>query len=178
MIQSNIILIKGFGFFCCMLDAIISKEFDHIRSDKLFSILFDKGNPHIIIRILLDMNEKQQVRAAWNHNFSDYFTVKNGIRQSDIISPILYTIYADELIKRLQSLNVGCHIGHLYAGVICYADDTAVLIPSIKGLQKMLWVCEDFGADYDTLYNERKIKCIRFTQNKAMSEILVYLNGK
>mgnify|MGYP000724816108 CR=1 FL=1 len=86
-------------------------------------------------------------------------------------------MYADELIKRLQNKEVGCHFGHMYAGAICYADDTAILSPSVKGLQKMLSICEEYGAEFDVLYNDKKTKCIKFSRSRTMSDFSVYLNG-
>ena len=81
---------NGPDVYCCMLDT--TKAFDRFRYDKLIDILLAKGIPHIIIRLLIDMCEKQRVRASWNHNYSNYITVTNDIRQGGIISPVLCTI--------------------------------------------------------------------------------------
>ena len=166
---------RGSKVYCCMLDA--SKAFDRLRYDKLFALLMERGLPLIIIRQLIDSYERQMARTKWSLGMSAYFHVTNGIRQGGVVSPLLYTVYADELLKRLQCAGIGCHIGHMYAGTLCYADDTALLCPSIKGLQKMLDICEEFGKEYDVLFNERKTACICFARDHQMKEFHVTLNG-
>ena len=54
---------------------------------------------------------------------SDPFGVTNGVRQGGVLSPVLFTVYLDELLQRLSALAIGCHVGHHYVGSLCYADD-------------------------------------------------------
>ena len=59
------------------------------------------------------------------------FHTQNGVKQGGIISPILFCVYVDELLNRVNGSGIGCHVGHLsYAG-LGYADDVALLTPSI-----------------------------------------------
>ena len=172
----NYYLDRGSNVYCCMLDA--SKAFDRIRYDRLFSILIDRGLPSIIVRNLLDMYMRQKVRTAWDGEFSEYFTVTNGIRQGGIVSPILYTVYTDELIRRLEESGIGCYIGHTYYGSPTYADDMTLICPSIGGLQKMVDICANFGLEYDILYNAKKTVCTCFTRKRQMPVFDIYLNGQ
>ena len=43
---------------------------------------------------------------------------------------------------RLKSLGLGCHVGLTYAGAFGYADDIALVAPSIFSLEKMISICE------------------------------------
>ncbi len=95
------------------------------------------------------MYTRQEARTGWNNHYSEYFGVKNGIRQGGIISPLLYTVYADKLIHRLELEGIGCHIGLKYYGAICYADDMQILCPSVCGLQFMINICAEYGIEYD-----------------------------
>ena len=54
--------------------------------------------------------------------------VTNGVHQGGILSPVLFTVYLDELLQCLSTLNIGCHVGHHYVGSLCYADDIALLL--------------------------------------------------
>ena len=47
---------------------------------------------------------------------SEYFGVTNGVHQGGILSPLLFNVYVDELLNKLQNSGFGCRIGHLYAG--------------------------------------------------------------
>ena len=43
------------------------------------------------------------------------------------ISPLLFSIYIDELFSKLEYLGLGCHVGLTYAGAFGYADDIALI---------------------------------------------------
>lgn len=173
----NYYLDRDSEVYTCMLDA--SKAFDRMRYDKLFELLVKRGFPPIICRALLDMYTRQLARTTWNNCNSEYFGVQNGIRQGGIISPLLYTIYCDELLQILEEKGVGCHIGTKYYGGVSYADDLKILCPSVRGLQSMVDTCAEFGIEYDILYNEKKSVCIVYSRkrNAQSNDVSIFLNG-
>ena len=85
------------------------------------------------------------------------------MHQGGVLSPVLFTVYLDELLQRLSHLDIGCHIGHHYVGSVCYADDIALLAPSHSALRILLRECESFAADYNLIFNASKTQliCIR-----------------
>ena len=140
--------------FTAIIDA--SKAFDRIQHDKLFEVLVKRKLPAIIIRILLDSYKRQQLRAKWNNSFSNSFTTLNGIKQGSITSPVLFTVYMDVLLTRLEQSGYGCKIGGYYYGALSYADDLTLMCPSLYGLQQMLKICETFGTTFGVKYNPSK----------------------
>ena len=58
------------------------------------------------------MYTNQHLKVLWNNTASRYFNTKNGVKQGGVLSPILFTVYIDELLLRLQSSGYGCMIGH------------------------------------------------------------------
>ena len=149
----------------CFVDA--TKAFDLVSFPKLFTLLFDRGLPVPILRVLLDTYKRQRVSTVWNAMKSDSFTVTNGVRQGAVLSATLYTIYVDELMKRLKKNQVGCEIGGLFAGALAYADDVTLLCPTIDGLRSMLKTLEEFGEEFKMKINVNKTKCIYFAKRKA-----------
>ena len=100
--------------YSCLLDA--SKAFDKVHYGKLFRILLDKKVPFCIIRLLLDSYIRQQARVLWNNCNSRYFNVGDGVKQGGVLSPILFNLYIDRLLIRLQKSGVGCHMNNIYMG--------------------------------------------------------------
>jgi hypothetical protein len=98
------------------------------------------------------------------------------VRQGGISSPVLFTIYMDMLINRLESSKVGCYIGKEYFGVLCYADDVTLVAPTGSALQKLVDICEQFGREFDVVYNPNKSMCIAIGSKLAVMPDIT-LNG-
>ena len=93
----------------------------------------------------------------------------NGVKQGVVLSPILYAVYTDGLIERLQQNEVGCHMGSRFTGVLAYADDITLLSPCKSALSIFISVCElDYAAEYDVIFNGSKSKVLYF---KADSQL-------
>ena len=110
----------------------------------------------IYLRLLTKIYEEQNMRIRWNNAVTDYFTISNGVKQSDVLSPILFSLYLDQLISRVRHIGMGCHINGLFTGVFIYADDITPLSPSRASLALMLEQCESFSRTLDILFNASK----------------------
>ncbi len=140
--------------FTVFIDA--SKAFDRVRYDRLFQVLYDRGLPPTITRLIIDMYIGQQIRTVWEGQYSNYFSSVNEVRQGGVVSPVMFTVYMDELMLEHKRSGIGCHIGHKYYCSLGYADDLKLFCPNIKSLQKMVNIC----AHFDVQYNAKKTFCI------------------
>ena len=164
--------------YCCLLDA--SKAFDRVRFDKLFQMLLQRNLPVCIIRLLLDMYTRQRNRTVWEGCFSQQFPSANGVRQGGVLSPILFIVYVDTLLSRLESSGFGCFVGDEYFGSMCYADDVTLLAPTFASLKSMIKICEKFGKEFDLTFNASKTVCIYFPGKRRYRENppTLYMNDK
>ena len=94
-----------------------------------------------------------------------------------MISPLLFCVYMDELLKRLEAEGVGCWIGKHYYGGVGYADDLTLAVPSVRGLRQMVKTCEEFGQEYSVEYNPTKTVCVVFSHRKIVDKPTVQLSG-
>ena len=104
-----------------LLDA--SKAFDRVNYCKLFNELLKRNISPVLLRLLLYMYTTQSFRVKWSDTTSPQFTVMNGVKQGGVLSPILFAIYTEGLLKRLEDTGVGCHMGCRFTGALAYADD-------------------------------------------------------
>ena len=146
--------------YACFLDA--SKAFDLVRHDILFELLLSRGLPPLVVRLLHSWYSTQNLRVRWDGALSQPLAVSNGVRQGGVLSPILFSLYLDELLLRLSSSNVGCYWGHHFAGALAYADDVVLLAPCASALRIMLTICESFASSCGLCFNPLKTQLIRF----------------
>ena len=157
----------GSPVFACFLDA--SKAFDLVDHKILFQRLLDRDLPSHLIRFLLSWYKNQSMSVKWGESFSAPFSVSNGVRQGGVLSPILFTLYIDDLLVDLSKLGVGCFWDSMFAGALCYADDLVLLAPSPSALRIMLRCCENFSLLRGLRFNSSKTQLIRFSSSSSSS---------
>ena len=92
--------------------------------------------------------------------------MSNGIKQKGVLSAILLTIYIDKLLCKLKRSRLGCRMGNSYVGALSHTNDITLLCPSIKGLNKMLDICNSFADMYDIKFNAKKSLVLNLVANK------------
>lgn len=146
--------------FVCFLDA--SKAFDKVNHWTLFDKLIRRNVPKSVVKLLVFWYRHQSFRVKWNGCFSSSFTVCNGVRQGSILSPYLFSVYLDDLSKRLNESDAGCNMFGKLINHLLYADDLAIMASSLQGLQQLLDICSEFAVEHDLVYHPTKSVCIAF----------------
>ena len=175
---------RGTAISACLLDC--SKAFDKCRYDKLFTKLIEKGLPSIVVRVLIFMYQEQKGWVKLGSMISEPFSIGNGTRQGSVLSPLLFSVYLDGLLKKLRDLNLGCHIKGYWLGACGYADDLILLATSRDSLQRMLNICEKYSSEHNLEFStnpvpsKSKTKCIYFCGrlNGVKYPDQLVLNGK
>ena len=87
-----------------------------------------------------------------------------------VLSPILFTIYIDDLLIELEKKGVGCYWNQHFAGAVCYANNIALLAPSPTAMRLMLSTCTSFAeAAHSLVFNASKTQLIRFSRSYCSS---------
>ena len=113
--------------YSCFLDT--SKAYDHVNLWTLFKKLLKRGISVVIVRILLFWYSKQEICIKWGNETSSCFTISNVVGQGGILSPVLFSIYMDNLSVLLSQSGIGCHIDDICINHVLYADDLCLMAP-------------------------------------------------
>jgi len=159
----------GSSVFSVLLDA--SKAFDRVHYTKLFRLLRERELCPTVCRFLAFQYTCQVCCVKWLSTVSENFTVSNGVKQGGVLSPHLFTLYMDCLLKRLRESGFGCYIGHVFSGAFAYADDLILLAPTRCTMKKMLDVCELFSTHYDIIFNPSKSKVVYFGTSSTVNTV-------
>ena len=156
----NYFIDHGSRVYCSFLDA--SKAFDRLVHSGLFLKLIERGTPKRFLDILIHWYNDLQCRVKWDGHHGEWFSISAGVRQGGVLSPDFYNIYVDGLVSILQSSGFGCHVRNIFVGALLYADDVCILSPSLRGLQRMLDICNSYCVDWDICLNPKKTKNMFF----------------
>ena len=72
--------------------------------NKLWKILKEMGMPDHLTRLLRTLYAGQEATVRTVHGTTDWFQIEKGVRQGCILSPCLFNLYA-EYIMRNAGLN-------------------------------------------------------------------------
>ena len=84
----------------------------------------------------------------------------------------------DELFLLLKKSGLGCHVGSTYAGAFGYADDIALIAPSLSSLKQMMRICENFAKSHNIVFNSSKTKLLCYNKDTQTVIPSIYLNGE
>ncbi|XP_057653539.1 uncharacterized protein LOC130892274 [Diorhabda carinulata] len=82
--------------------------------------------------------------------------VSTGIRQGDSLSPILFNIIMDEIIKEVKTAGRRYRMGKHEFKIVCYADDAVVISEDEDILQKLLHRFETVAGKFNMIISKQK----------------------
>ena len=80
-------------------------------------------------------------------------------------------------LSKLKTLQKGCYVCGVFAAALFYADDMAIMAPSIKGLSALLAACSDYCFEWDIGLNPKKSRNLYFGKKTTISHDIM-MNGK
>ena len=75
---------------------------------------------------------------------TDWFPVNLGVKQGCILSPLLFSMYINDLTVGIKALGKGVCINNESVSILLYADDIVLIAECEKDLQDMLNFVSDW----------------------------------
>ena len=91
-----------------------------------WKILKEMGIPNHLTCLLGNLYAGQEAIFRTGHGTTDWFQIGKGVRQGCILSPCLYTLYAEYIMRNtgLEEAQAGIKIAGRNINNLRYADDT------------------------------------------------------
>ena len=125
--------------YFCFTD--YAKAFDCVDHNKLWKILKEMGIPDHLICLLRNLYAGQEATVRTGHGTTDWFQIGKGVHQGCILSPCLFNLYAEYIMRNagLEEAQAGIKIAGRNINNLRYADDTTLKAESeeLKSLLKV-----------------------------------------
>ena len=109
--------------------------FDTIWREALWKCLRSTGADKVLVELIEYMYNQSKCAVIVNGKISEWFEVMTGVRQGCLLSPSLFNLFLELIMKDVQNLDSGIQMGHIHINNIRYADDTTLLDHDIDHLQ-------------------------------------------
>ena len=108
--------------------------------NKLWKILKGMGIPDHLIRLLRNLYAGQEATLRAGHGTTDWFQIGKGVRQCCILSPCLFNLYAEYIMRNagLEEAHAEIKIAGRNLNNLRYADDTTLMAESEEELKSLL----------------------------------------
>jgi hypothetical protein len=110
------------------------KAYDSVRRENLYMLLIVFGIPRIFVSLIETSLTETYSRVRVCKNVSDRFPIRNGLKQGDALSPMLFNFGLEYAIRRVQVNQDGLKLNGTQQ-LLAYADDVSILGGSIHTLK-------------------------------------------
>ena len=137
------------NIYFCFID--YTKGFDCVDHNKLWKILREMGIPDHLTCLLRNVYAGQEETVRTGHGTTDWFQIGKGVRQGCILSPRLFNLYAEYIMRNtgLEEAQAGIKIARRNINNLRYAGDTTLMAESEEELKSLLMkVKEESGKSW------------------------------
>ena len=117
------------------------------------------GIPDHLTCLLRNLYAGQEATARTGHGTTDWFQIRKGVHQGCILSPCLFNLYAEYLIRnaRLDEAQAGIKIARRNIN-LRYADDTTLMAESEEELKSLMMKVKEENEKVGLKLNIQKTK--------------------
>ena len=119
----------------CFID--YTEAFDKVRHETLMDILQKLDIDGKDLRLLRNLYWDQMAAVRIEGQVSDWKNIRRGVRQDCVMSPDLFNIYSETILRHLENSS-GVLISGSAVNNLRYADDTVLIANSESELQELL----------------------------------------
>ena len=114
------------NIYFCFID--YAEAFDCVDHSKLWKILKEMEIPNHLTCLLINLYAGQEATVRTGHGPTGWFQIGKGICQSCILSPCLFNLYAEYIMRNagLDEAQAGIKIAGRNINNLRYADDTTL----------------------------------------------------
>ena len=117
-----------------------AKAFNCVDHNTQWKILKEMGIPDYLTCLLRNLYAGQEATIRTGHGTTDWFQIGKGVHQGCILSPCLFNLYAEYVMRnaRMDEAQARIKIAGRKINNLRYADDTTLMAESEEELKSLL----------------------------------------
>ena len=163
---------RGNDVFLCFID--YSTAFDTVAHDILWNDMHKMGFPTHIILLIKALYDQQKAAVRTSYGLTEWFEIGQGVRRACIISPHLFNIYAEAIMRNaLENFEGSITVGGHKITNLRYADDVVLIAGSLEELQDLVNRVKLESEKVGLFLNTKKTKVMKVQRNPTGSGIVI-----
>ena len=159
--------------YLCFID--YEKAFDTVRHADMLEMLRRIGADSRDIRVIRNLYYEQKAALRVENELTDTVDIKRGVRHGCVLSPDLFSLYGEVILRDLVALP-GFKIGGRNLNNIRYADDTVLIADSEQKLQDLVDAANTASEEKGLKINESKTECMTITKGSEPVACAIHVN--
>ena len=137
--------------FTCFVD--YTNAFDSVEHQQLWTVMRKMGFPKRIVSLIESLYSEQQSAVRTDSGTTYWFSVSKGVRQDCIMSPQLFSVYTESIMREVKEEQSNSEYDELSVGgtkitELRYADDTALFSTTPEGLNNLVQAVNKHSVAY------------------------------
>ena len=158
----------------CFID--YTKAFDRVRHDEIIKELTKLRIDRKDLRIIKNMYWEQTAAMRVEGEISAFQKIKRGVRQGCVLSPDLFSLYSEIIMRNIEG-QPGIRVGGHNINNLRYADDTVLISENEKDLQQLLNIVESKSKEKGLELNSKKTEVMVISRKEEPPLINITING-
>ncbi|MDA8010637.1 MAG: reverse transcriptase family protein, partial [Alphaproteobacteria bacterium] len=106
----------------------LEKAYDRVGRDKLWKVLEEYGVKGRLLRAIRSLYKKSEGCVRVKDELSSWFPITQGVRQGCVMSPWLFNVFMDKIVREgMENFVGGVKMSTTEVGVVLFADDVMLL---------------------------------------------------
>ncbi len=158
--------------FACYVD--VSKAFDKVWiNGMLFKLYYNVKIKGKCWRLIKSWYSDMEEYVFFRGKRSKPYTILQGVRQGGVLSPWLFLLFIDDMIRELENLASGIVIQNLSVGSPMFADDLTLMSRLKRGLDCMLAHVHHYSLKWRLTFNEKKTVVLTFGEERHNASVIM-----
>ncbi|XP_042883267.1 uncharacterized protein LOC122260182 [Penaeus japonicus] len=158
--------------FMCFID--YTKAFDKVQHEELLRLLQGLDLDGKDIRLIRNLYWEQKACMRVDNDTSKYTPICRGVRQGCVLSPDLFNLYSEMILRQLEDMP-GFILGGHNINNLRYADDTVLIAESRDNLQELLDKVIEESKKKGLTINCKKTECMVVSKKTVKPQCMLHV---